>query len=606
MGNEIGGTLKYYGSPMGKIGRKMIGREKVFDALSASMKRFEQFSTILLAEPGAGKTALAEEWAARHKDEYLVYNVDITAMGDEGPNRFASRIHALVDDVIALDKQSKLPIVLFIDEVHMLGMHGYMTGLEALKPAMASGVIRLIGATTDEEYVKYIEGNSAFDRRFQRLDVPITTDDVVLHILESMHQRYLPDVPVENGLFQTIIEYGKFIPKQSQPLKSIDLLDAMFGWHRSAGLALDRKLLNQVIRQKTGANPDWQANIPKLITYLKARVLDQDMAIETLEGSLYAAVEHMNDGSRPMGNFLFAGPTGSGKTELVKALTLSLFGKESAMIRFDMSEYNTETSVDRFRETLADAIAKQPFSVVLFDEIEKAAEGIKMILLQITDDGRLTNRFGKQVTFLDAYIVMTSNAGAEVMKSVQQNGLSIKDFQVLLRRQLGDKFPPEFLGRLDAIVPFQPLGETTYKKLAELRLRQLARKLAKRGILLKLGQQMITYLTGEHFSLDTDAGGGRALQARIKDEVIIPIAKVMNWYPTVKEIKLNVYGNMSQQNKQDTTGTAFIGVQYYVLANDERAEGRLGDLVQAIDANAIHYDGQGNMISQISEEALAE
>lgn len=579
-------VLYQFGSKMGNVQRHVIGREAQIDAITATMMRAEQRSILLLGPAGIGKTATVEDWAFQMGDQFEVYNIDITAMGNEGPNMFASRIHLLVDDLNKLSKTINHPLVLFIDEVHMLGMPGYATGLEALKPAMARGLIQLIGSTTDEEYVQYIEPNSAFNRRFQRLDIPVPDNKTIVKILEDMHRKYVSEVPVQKGLYELIIKYGKYIPQQSQPSKSIDLFDAMIGWHNSKHVSFTRKLLNRVVYQKTGANPDWKVDVPKMMTYLRTHVLDQNMAMDALEGAIYTAIEHLNDESRPKGTFMMVGSTGVGKTETVRTLAKAIFGTEDAMIRFDMSEYQTKNSVDRFREMLADRIQKRPFAVVLFDEIEKASNGVRMLLLQITDDGRLSDRYGREVSFLDSYIFMTSNTASDIVRSVQNNGETINDFQQLLQSRLKDVFPPELLGRLDAIIPFTPLSRETYYKLATLRCRQLATRLSQRGILLKLNEQILTYLVGEHFDVDSDAGGGRALQARIRDEVVVPIAKVMNAHPDLKVISLNVYGKMAQLDKKDIQGSASIGVMAFRLDDGTTYEGRVKDEIQATDKKA--------------------
>lgn len=578
--------LDVYADRMGFSTDDLVGREEDLMAIRETMLNPLQNSVLLLGPAGVGKTKIIETWASRYMDQYDTYSLDLTALGSEGPNIFANRLRRLVTEIITLSGKTKKISVIFIDEVHMLGMPGYDTGLEALKPAMARGNIRLIGATTDGEYRQYLQGNTAFDRRFRRLNIEPPSDDATFAILKKMWSEYLVDEDCDEDLLHLIITYAnRYIPGRAQPSKSIDILDSMIGRHLGRKVPLDVKMLNNIVEYLTGANPAWKVDVPKMMDYMHKRIFGQDFALSELEKSLYISVAHLNDTSRPMGVFLLAGSTGVGKTETVRAMGVGLFGSEDALIRYDMSEYQSKETVDDFRVNLADDINKHPFSIVLLDEVEKAHDNILKMLLQITDDGRLTNRWGLQTTFKNAYICMTTNAGHDIMKSIEENSQQATDYQRLIREQLIDayNFPPELLGRLDNIIPYQPLDVKTYNQLAQKRLSEFAKRLAKRGVYLRLNENVIPYMVQEHFETDTNAGGGRALQKRLKRELVAPVAKLLCNHPQVIAIDVNIFGKMSINDKYDPRGNAHVGIQSFVTMNGSRVIGNLDKNWEAVD-----------------------
>lgn len=585
--------LDMYAEEMGTdLSYDVIGRKNELKSLDANMQRPRMNSILLLAPAGAGKTAIVESWARHRVNEIQTFNVDLVSMGAQGENEFAARIKALVEEVIKLNEQSSRQMCLFIDEIHMLGMPNYAVGLESLKPAMARGAIKLIGATTDEEYVQHIQGNQALDQRFQRFNISEPSNKIVFKILKDMWMKEIPNIKFNPDLANTIIEYGRFFPADSQPRKSIRMLDDMIGWHRSQGIPVNERLLDNRIYETAGVNPKWKVNIDSLMDAIKARVKGQPYAVQQIEGSLNIAVAGLSDPKRPMGTFMFTGTTGVGKTELAKAMAQGLFGSEDHLIRFDMSEFKTKESVDLFRYSLSDKINKKPYSVVLLDEIEKADPNVVDLLLQITDDGRLSNRFNRQVTFKNAYIILTTNVGHETYREAFEQGKSLTKLLNLVQSTLEKKFRPEMLGRIDAIVPFNPLTKSVRAEIAKTRLTEFGQRLASEfNIQFRLTDRVRNFIAHENVNRSTSSGGGRDLNRRIKKTLYVPVAELMNREPNVAELQLDVYGDMIIENKQRRISNAWLGVsEYFVHLEDGtyiKYEGSAKEKVEATSPDAV-------------------
>lgn len=583
--------LKRFTEEMGNSDTEVVGRENELIALDATMHREVMRNLLLLAPPGAGKTAIVEAWAHSRLSTTRTFSVDLVAMGGEGSEKFAEYIKKLVDEVIELSKVETKNIVLFIDEVHMLGMDAYAVGLEALKPAMARGSIKLIGATTDEEYTDYIESNQALYQRFQRLDVAPPTRDVVVLILENLWLKAIPNEPINKDVIDKIIDYGIYFPADAQPRKSIKLLDDMIGWHRSRGIPMTRKLLNERVQASSGVNPEMDININSVIKNMERRVKGQEHAIEALEGALQISVAGIGDKSRPQGSFIFTGSTGVGKTELAKAIAEGIFGSQDRMIRFDMSEFKTIESLETFRFRISDEISKFPFSIVLLDEIEKAHPNIYDLLLQITDDGRLTNRYGRQVTFKNAFIVMTTNIGSEMFDEINRQGVDVQEIVEQISNLIGNITKPEFVGRIDAIVPFAPLKKEVRRQIAVKELTNLVQRVGEvTGVRTKVTERVSRYLTEEEVSRSTKAGGGRDIKRKIKNDFQKLLATEINRRPNLVYIRIGVLGQMAVDNKTMLRGDSQLAViEYAELRADGEYDlyiGSQGDGVSADDVQA--------------------
>lgn len=587
--------LSKYGTLMNLPGRPVIGREPEIRRLLASLNRPEVSNAFLLGEAGSGKTMLVQGTLARDTDRIYV-EVDIAKMaasdnGEDGATQMASRIKGLFDDAEKfkreveqmnevseggnVSRKQSAELVLFMDEFHLL-VQLSPAAAQAIKPALAESGrrgIKVIAATTFAEFHEYIEKDQALMQRLQRINIREPNKKTVVSILKSIAKTHdFADMIYEDYLYDLIYDLSnRYVPADSQPRKSILLLDSMIGWMRTfpGEYKMDRKLLGDVIYDSTGVQISFKADGRVIEEKLNERVLSQQFAMKTLENRLQIAVADLHDKTRPIASFLFTGPTGVGKTETAKALSGILFGDERALIRFDMSEYAMESSLNYFREELTDRVWNRSHSIVLFDEIEKAHRSITRLLLQVLDDGRLSNAQGREVSFLNTYIILTTNAGNEVYEGIAHYGKSddgaggMQEYMKVIRQSLINhpSFTPEILNRMNAIIPFQPLSETTYKNIVIKKLENLQEVVYQtHGIDVMFDKAVVTYLVDESFDIDTNSGGARGLVSLLDTHVVAEISRYINAFPDKKHIGVYVQGEMATGNKNKLKSSAVIQV----------------------------------------------
>lgn len=568
-----------YTHPLKKAERKIIGRNNEIRKVLAGLMRPELCNVMLLGEPGSGKTALVQAvMLIDKKSSYM--EVDLSKMIADcqtDVNEMAAKLKTLFDEVESVIAKEKRNVVLFIDEFHQI-VQLSPAAVEALKPLLAdSGTrgIKVIAATTYKEFREYIAANQPLVERLQRINVSEPSEEVVINILKGMAKRYGVEGQFKSDeMFKLIYDLtNQYIPANAQPRKSILILDAMIGWHRAFKRDLDRKLLEEVFLQSENVSVSTHVDARTISEQLKKRVLAQELAVTCIEQRLHISIADMGDDTKPKASFLFSGPTGVGKTEMVKAMSKLLFNDERRLIRFDCTEFANADSMERFRRELTAQIWTRPYSIVLLDEIEKACAEVTRLLLGVLDDGRLLDENNREVTFNNAYIVMTTNAASEIYKTISQyqesdtgDGTVMKKYDTLIRRSItsttGDnRFPPELLGRIDCIVPFQPLSQTTQKNITRLRLDGIKKRLVdKHNVTMTYTDDVVDYLVDDTLTTDSDSGGARAIMNKLNSEVVASISEYINNHPGSKKIGVGIGGEMQSKNKNLLESSAYVKI----------------------------------------------
>ena len=515
----------------------VVGRGSEIQRAVQILSRRTKNNPVLVGEPGVGKTAVAEGLAmqvarGQAPSELAgkrIVSLDIPAMlaGTKYRGDFEERVKSVLKDV-----RRAGDVILFIDELHTIigagSAEGAIDAANILKPALGRGEVQIIGATTPEEYRRHIEKDAALERRFQPVHVAEPDRAQTLEMLRSLrpvleqhHKLKISDDAI-NAAYELSVRYinDRFLPD-----KAIDLLD-----EAAAGLHVSRK--SGVLRSGdiaeivsmwtdipvTGIDEDESARLRDLEAELKKRIVGQDEAVSAVARAIRRSRIGLKDPKRPVGSFLFLGPTGVGKTELCRALAQTVYGDENAMIRLDMSEYMEKHSVSRLIGSppgyvgyedggqLTEKVRRKPWSVVLFDEIEKAHEDVWGILLQIMDDGHLTDSAGRRIDFSNTVIVMTSNIGAKaITENRPQLGFTCgaePDGETMRSRvmeELRATFRPEFLNRVDETIIFRRLGEEDMLEITQTLLTRVAERFNALGLELSVPPETAQWLAHEGY-----------------------------------------------------------------------------------------------------------
>jgi ATP-dependent Clp protease ATP-binding subunit ClpA/intein/homing endonuclease len=526
-------------------------------------------------------TALVQGCMLKDKDRYYLEVEPSKIIASVDKDRMANELKRLFDETEKFCKVNNVELVLFIDEFHQI-VQLSDAAVEALKPLLAdSGTrgIRVIAATTYDEFRMYIKPNQPLVERLQRINLEPPSKDMVVRILRDMARRYGVDNQFyDDNIFGLIYDLtNRYVPASAQPRKSLLVFDAMVGWYRFSHRRMNKKLLADVIYESTNVNVAFKVDATKIKKELDAHVFAQENATNIIAHRLQVCVADLHDKTKPMSSFLFCGSTGTGKTEMTKQLARILFDDSRRLIRFDMTEYANPESLSLFRKELTARIWERPYSIILLDEIEKACAEVTRLLLQVLDDGRLMDENNREVPFVNAYIIITTNAGSEVFKNIAQydaddagSGKQMQKYMKLIRQSItsttGDnKFPPELLGRLDAIVPFQPLSEATQMKIVHAKLQSLANQVkAVHGVELVITNNVVDYIVRDNLTTDSDAGGARAAISKLNDEVVATVASYLNSHPNINTpIIATVSGDMAWQDKSMLESKAHIVVGPY-------------------------------------------
>ena len=542
----------------------VVGRQAEIERVIQILSRRKKNNPILIGEPGVGKSAIVEGLASRIESGEAValkgrriVSLDIASMvaGTTYRGQFEERMKSVINE---LHKHPE--IILFVDEIHTImgagNAQGSLDAANILKPALARGEVQCIGATTITEYRKSIEKDGALERRFQKVMVqPTSTDEtyVMLTRLSEVYGTFHHVQYTEEALRACVKLTDRYITDRFFPDKAIDALDEAGAWVGSKAIGKEgeetiRQAVNEadiafVVSRMSGVPVQRVAQaegqqLRQMSTTLKQRVVGQDKAIETIVKAIQRSRMGLRNPNKPIGTFFLLGPTGVGKTHLAQCLAEEMFGSRDAIVRFDMSEYIEKHTVSLLVGAppgyvaheeggkLTESVRRKPYSIVLFDEIEKAHADIFNILLQVMDEGRLTDRQGRVVDFRNTIIIMTSNVGTRQLNEFgagigfQADEMGEKQTEHMLTKALNRTFPPEFVNRLDNVVVFHPLSDDALAQILTIELHPLKLRLEAMGYKLQLTKKTKEQLLEQ--SRDRKYGARplkRAIQTLVEDPI---------------------------------------------------------------------------------------
>ncbi|HEX2837473.1 MAG TPA: ATP-dependent Clp protease ATP-binding subunit [Phycisphaerales bacterium] len=620
-------ALDSFGRDLTELAREntldpVIGRSTEIERVVQVLCRRTKNNPVLLGEAGVGKTAIVEGLAQRIvagdvpeilcEKRLVVLDLAMMVAGTKYRGQFEERIKAVMNEV----RKAK-NVMLFIDELHTLvgagGAEGAIDASNVLKPALARGEIQCIGATTFDEYRKYIEKDAALARRFQAITVDPPNDEQTVAILKGLREKYESHhkVRITDGALKAAVELsGRYITGRVQPDKSIDVIDEAGArvrlksmtkppnlaeieadierlsvekdeavraadyekaaelrdkaeqmrrkkdeiqkeWRAKSAEAMgtvDDEIIAEVVSKMTGVplkrlEKDEAARLLKLEAELHKKVISQDEAIKAISKAIRRSRAGLKDPKRPMGSFIFCGPTGVGKTLLAKALAEFMFGDEEAIVHLDMSEYMEKHNVSRlvgappgyvgYEEggQLTERIRRRPYSVVLLDEVEKAHPDVFNMLLQILEEGRLTDSFGRNVDFRNTVVIMTSNLGSDIIKGGAGFGFGKRteatdydNIKSVLMKEIERFFRPEFINRLDDVIVFRPLTRENIASIVEYEAAKLSKRLAVQGFAMEIDQLAKDFLIDKGYNPEF---GARPLRRAIGQFIEDPLSEML-------------------------------------------------------------------------------
>ncbi|MCM1403890.1 MAG: ATP-dependent Clp protease ATP-binding subunit [Prevotella sp.] len=534
----------------GKIDR-IIGRDDETNRLIEILCRKTKNNPVLIGEAGVGKSAIIEGLAKRIVEQQvpdnlqnkIIYSLDIGLL--LGGSKYRGELEGRLNKVLQ-ELKGRDDIILFIDEIHNIvtsgNKEGEMSVGEILKPALARGTLRCVGATTIDEYRQYIEKDPALERRFDPVMVYPPTPEQTVTILEGLAPSFENYHHVQinhSALTAAVLLSNRYIFDRNLPDKAIDVLDQACAKTRiKAGHNLstitDAEIAT-VVSEMTKIplnkiNTSDQKNLMNLEKDLQSIIIGQDKAIDVIARAIRRNRSGINDANRPIGTFFFLGRTGVGKTEVCKQLSQILYDTEKAFIKLDMSEFSESHSVSKMvgappgyvgyddGSNLCNRVRHNPYCLVLFDEIEKAHTDIYNLMLQILDEGRLTDSHGKVVSFRNALIVLTSNVGVNLIPT--DHDVPPAEEEKYILSGMHQKFSPEFINRIDNVVVFNTLTKTDIEKIAALQMQKLTKRLSAVNVSLRYSDAVITWIAQHGYQKDYGVRPIRRLiQTQIEDKI---------------------------------------------------------------------------------------
>jgi ATP-dependent Clp protease ATP-binding subunit ClpC len=529
----------------------VLARDNEIERVMEILTRRTKNNPVLIGEAGVGKTAIVEGLAQKiasgqvpdplKNKRILILDLTLLVAGAKHRGEFEERLEAIIREI----KAASGSIIIFIDELHTIvgagAGEGSMDAANILKPSLARGELQTIGATTVKEYRQYIEKDAAFERRFQRVMVNEPTIEQAIEILNGIKSKYEEHhkVKIPAEAVEAAVKLSeRYISDRYLPDKAIDVID-------EAGSKIELKNINprvvsvdlvkEIISSASGISitkldQDESLILLQLENLIHKRLIDQENAVKVICEAIRRNRAGLKNPKRPVGSFIFMGPTGVGKTQLAKTLAEVLFGAEDKMIRIDMSEYMDKNSTARmvgappgyvgYEEggQLTEAVRKNPYSVVLFDEIEKAHKDVFNIFLQILDDGRLTDNKGRTIDFKNTIIICTSNIGTEI---IQKSNINDPNLQKQLMNILLGTFRPEFINRFDEIVVFRGLRPQDIVDIAEVMIKDIEELLKEQKITLSVTERAKLKLAEIGYD---PVYGARPLRRVIQREIENPLS----------------------------------------------------------------------------------